>query len=74
MIVPEDTNLEAIDDAAFAERADEPIQSDLLNNQSRIEPGPDAVACAESRRESITKRNGTKSESPAQLLLFAYVN
>ena len=74
MIVPEDTNLEAIADEAFAERADEPIQSEVLNNQSRIEPGQDAVACAESRRESITKRDGTKSQSPTQLVLFAYVS
>ena len=74
MIVPGNTNLEAIADEAFPEGADEPIQSEVLNNQSRIEPGQDAVACAESRRESITKRNGTKSESPAQLLLFAYVS
>ncbi len=74
MIVPEDTNLEAIAEEAFPEGANEDIQSEVLNNRSRIEPGQDAVACAESSRESITKRNGTKSESPAQLLLFAYVS
>ena len=64
MILPGDANLESIADEAFPERADEPIQSEVLNNQSRIEPGQDAVACAESRRESITKRDGTKSQQP----------
>jgi hypothetical protein len=74
MILPGDANLESIADEDFPERADEPIQSEVLNNQSRIEPGQDAVACAESRRESITKRDGTRSQSPTQLVLFAYVS
>ena len=74
MIVLDDTNLEAINDEVFAERVDEPIHSEVLNNQSRIEPGQDAVACAESSRESITKRDGTRSQSPTQLVLFAYVS
>ena len=74
MILPGNANLESIADEAFPETADEPIQSEVLNNQSRIEPGQDAVACAESRRESITKRDGTKSQSPTQLVLFAYVS
>jgi hypothetical protein len=74
MIVPGDTNLEAIAEETFPEGADEPIQIGLLNNQSVIQPGAHAVACTEPRRESITKRNGTKSQSPAQLLLFAHVS
>ena len=74
MILPGNANLEATAVEAFPERADEPIQSEVLNNQSRIEPGQDAVACTESRRESITKRDETKSHSPTQLVLFAYVS
>lgn len=74
MILPGNLEPEEFVDEAVPGRADEPIQSEVLNNQSRIELGQDAVACTESRRESITKRDGTKSHSPTQLVLFAYVS
>jgi len=74
MILPGNLEPEEFVDEAVPGRADEPIQSEVLNNQSRIEPGQHAVACTESRRESTTKRDETKSHSPTQLVLFSYVS
>jgi SNF2 family DNA or RNA helicase len=74
MILPGNLELEEVVDEDFSERNDEPLEREVLNNRSGIEPGQEAVASSESRQERMQKRSETPSQSPTQLLLFAYVS
>jgi hypothetical protein len=70
MILPENLNLEEI---AGEDSADESLRSRVMIEESQVQ-GREVIAPTESRQERITNKNTTQSESPTQLLLFAYVS
>lgn len=70
MILPENLNLEEI---AGEDSADESLRSRVMIEESQVQ-GREVIAPTESRQEPITNKNTTRSESPTQLLLFAYVS
>ena len=74
MILPEDFNLEEIANEDLLETADESLQSRVMSPESQVEGTKEVVVPTESRREPMQKRSGTRSQSPTQLLLFAYVS
>jgi SNF2 family DNA or RNA helicase len=70
MILPRNLELEEVVDEDLLETADE----SLLSDKSQVEGTKEVVAPIESRQEPMQKRSGTRSQSPTQLLLFAYVS
>jgi SNF2 family DNA or RNA helicase len=69
MILPENLNLE---ETAGEGSADESLRSRVMIEESQVH-GREVIAPTESRPERITNGNRTPSESPTQLLLFAYI-
>jgi len=69
MILPGNLELEEV-----VEKADEPLQTEALKGRRGNEPAKETVVPTESREGGMTNRNRTPSQSPTQLLLFAYVS
>ncbi len=74
MILPENVELEKIADEAVPETADESLQPRAMNDKSPVAGAREVVVPPESRRKPIQNKSGTRSQSPTQLLLFAYVS
>jgi fructose-1-phosphate kinase PfkB-like protein len=70
MILPRNLELEEVVDEDLVETADESPRSE----ETQVEGTKELVVPIESRQEPMQKRSGTRSQSPTQLLLFAYVS
>jgi SNF2 family DNA or RNA helicase len=70
MILPENLEPEEFVDGESIETADER----LMNPESQGEGTKEVVVPTESRQEAMQTRKGNPSQSPTQLLLFAYVS
>ena len=74
MILPENLELEEVVDEHLLENADQSVQPRVMNEESHVEGTKEVVVPTESKKEHMPKRSGTRSQSPTQLLLFAYVS
>ena len=74
MILPGNLEPEEVVDADLVETADDDLGSRALSEESQVEGTKEVVVPPDSRQEPMRKRSGTQSQSPTQLLLFAYVS
>jgi hypothetical protein len=74
MILPGNLELEEVVDEDLLETADESLQPRVMSLESQVEGTEEVVVPTESRQESMQNRSGTRSQSPTQLLLFAYLS
>jgi hypothetical protein len=74
MILPGNLELEEVVDEHLLEKADESVQSRVMSEESHVEGTKEVVVPTESSQEAMRRRSGTRSQSPTQLLLFAYVS
>src|SRR2546427_201251 len=74
MILPGNLELEEVVDEHSLENADESMQPRVMSEESHVEGTKEVVVPTESSQEAMRRRNGTRSQSPTQLLLFAYVS
>ena len=74
MILPQNLELEEFFDGVSIETADEGLQPSVMSPESQGERKKEFIAPTEHRRESMPKKNENRSQSPTQLLLFAYVS
>ena len=74
MILPDNLEPEEFVDEVSIATTDEGLQPSIMSRASQGEGKKDAIAPAEFRQETTQKRSGTRSQSPTQLLLFAYVS
>jgi hypothetical protein len=74
MILPEKLELEEFIDGNSIETADEGLQPSVMSPESQGEGKNDVIAPTEYRQEPMPKKGGTRSQSPTQLLLFAYIS
>lgn len=74
MILPGNLELEEVVDEHLLEKADESVQPRVMSEESHVEGTKEVVVPTESRQERMQKRSETRSQSPTQLLLFAYVS
>jgi hypothetical protein len=74
MILPENLELEEFLDGDSVETADKSLQSRVVSPESQAEGTEKLIAPPQYRQESTPRKTGTRSQSPIQLLLFAYVS
>jgi len=74
MILPGNGELEEFHEENFPDNADESTQDAIQNGESHVAPIPEAVVLAKSTGEPPRKTGAARSQSPTQLLLFAYVS
>jgi SNF2 family DNA or RNA helicase len=74
MILPGNLELEEVVDEHLLEKADESLQPRMMSPESQVEGTKEVLVKPESGREPMQKRSETRSQSPTQLLLFAYVS
>ena len=74
MILPDNLELEEFVERYSIETTDEGLQPSVMSRESQGEGTKEVMPPAEIRQEPMPKRNGTRSQSPTQLLLFAYVS
>ena len=74
MILPGNLELEEAVDEHSLEKADESVQPRVMSEESHVEGTKEVVVPTESSQEAMRRRSGTRSQSPTQLLLFAYVS
>jgi hypothetical protein len=74
MILPDNVEPDEIADEVVPETADESLQPRTMGEKSQVEGTREVLVPTEHRREPMQKKSGTRSQSPTQLLLFAYVS
>jgi SNF2 family DNA or RNA helicase len=74
LILPENLEPEELVDRDSIETADEGLQPRIVNPESQGEGKKEFIPPPEYRQEPMLKKSGGRSQSPTQLLLFAYVS
>jgi hypothetical protein len=74
MILPENLEPEELADRDSIETAGERLQPTVMSPESRGEGTKEIISPTEYRQEPMPKKSGTRSQSPTQLLLFAYLS
>lgn len=74
MILPGNLEPEEVVDADLVEAADENLEARAMAEESQVKGVEEVAGPPKSSQEPIRKRSGTRSQSPTQLLLFAYVS
>ena len=74
MILPGNLELEEFVDGESIETTDEALQARVMSPESQGEGTKEVMPPAEYRQEPMPKKSETRSQSPTQLLLFAYVS
>ena len=74
MILPDNLELEQFVDVASIETTDEALQPSVTSRESQGEGTKELMPPTEYRQEPVPKKSGTRSQSPTQLLLFAYAS
>jgi SNF2 family DNA or RNA helicase len=74
MILPGNLEPGEVVDEDLLETANKSMQPRVMSEESQVDRTKKVVVPTESRQEPMQKRSGTQSQSPTQLLLFAYVS
>ena len=74
MILPGNLGLEEFIDGISIDTADERLPPSVMSPESQGEGTKEVIPPKEYKQESMPKKSGTRSQSPTQLLLFAYLS
>ncbi len=74
MILPGNLEPGEVVDEDLLETGNESLESRAMNEETQVEKTREVVVPLESRPETMQNKSGTRSQSPTQLLLFAYVS